>query len=208
MKLPVTIKGGWPFISAVLCSSWLLLSTTCLASDQIPFPLDGSYESAGSVAMERVTADQWREIPQDVQLSVLRDKDTIELRLHIDVHATEDSHSKYTILNRMWLVKRANQSSAAASGRVEFDVYKCNRISMGCNDMGDGFCDGSQCRYSYITAKSGHQHRYYSHITWQPHQLSTMFNQTGALSVKKDDGHEWVTYKTWKNSFLRKSQNL
>lgn len=107
----------------------------------------------------------------------------------------------------LWMVKKAIQPAEVVSGGADFDVYKVDRNSMNRNDMGDGFCDGAECRYSYVTAKSEYQQKYSSHITCQPHQSGTTFNQTGSLSIRKNDGHEWLAYKTWRNSSTPKGQN-
>jgi hypothetical protein len=186
----------------------VIFANYSLASDEIPLPFEGLYESRGSIAKEKIAADQWREIPQDVQMLIVKDENIIELRLLIEVHspAGNDDPSKYTIANKMWLVKKPEQSNNAKTGRVDFDVYKINRFSNRFDDLGDGYCGTSECRYSYITAKRGHQQRHHSHITWQPQQVRTEFKQTGGLSVKRDGEFEWMTYKTWENTFKLKSQ--
>ncbi len=180
----------------------------CLANDDIPLPFEGLYESLGSIAKEKVAANQWREIPQDVQMLIVKDGNIIELQLLIEVHSTEGSNgpSKYTIDNKMWLVKKPEQPRHTKSGRVGFDVYKIDRSSNRFEDLGDGYCGTSECRYSYITAKPGRQQRYHSHISWQPQKAGTEFKQTGGLSVKREGEFEWLTYKTWENTFESKSQ--
>ena len=174
-----------------------------MANDGIPLPFEGLYESRGSYAKEKIAENQWREIPQDVQMTIVKDDATIELQLLIKVYTPKgsDSPSEHTISNNMRLVKRPEQARHAESGRVDFDVYKINRISKQLNDLGDGYCGTSECRYSYVTAKQGHQQRHHSHITWQPQQIGAGFKQTGGLAIKRDGEHEWITYKTWENTF-------
>ncbi len=188
---------------------WLLLLADCsFASDEIPLPLAGLYESPGSIAREKIGADRWRNIPQDVQMRVVKEHDIIELQLLIKVRSPEGSGhtSPFTITNKLWLVKHPAQSRNAESGRVEFDVYKINRRTQRFDDVGAGYCDTSECRFSYVTAKPGHQQRYQSHIIWQPQHGGTEFRQIGDLSVKNAGQSEWVIYKTWENTFKRKKQ--
>ncbi len=63
------------------------------ADDEIPLPFEGLYESRGSSARERVTENRWREIPQDVQIRIFKDKEIIELHLRIQVNASEGEDS-------------------------------------------------------------------------------------------------------------------
>ncbi len=106
----------------------------------------------------------------------------------------------------MWLVKKPEQPSNAESGRVDFDVYKINHMSEQFDDLGDGYCGPFECRYNYITAKQGYQQRHNSHIAWQPQQIGAEFKQSGGLAIKRDGELEWMTYKTWKNTFKSNSQ--
>ena len=186
----------------------VIFANYSLANDKIPLPFEGLYESRGSSAKEKIAVDQWREIPQDVQMTIVKDDNTIELQVLIKVYTPEGSEgpSEYTISNKMWLVKKPEQAWHAESGRVDFDVYKINRISEQLNDLGDGYCGTSECRYSYITAKQGHQQRHHSYITWQPQQIGVGFKQTGGLAVKRAGDLEWMTYKTWENTFKSNSQ--
>ena len=186
----------------------VIFANYSLANDEIPLPFEGLYESRGSFAEEKVAVDQWREIPQDVQMTIVKDDTTIELQLLIKVYTPvgSDSPSEYTISNKVWLVKKPEQHRNAEPGRVDFNVYKINRISEQLNDLGDGYCGAYECRYSYITVKQGHQQRYHSHITWQPQQIGAEFKQTGGLAVKRDGELEWMTYKTWENTFKSNSQ--
>ena len=78
-----------------------------VAGDLIPLPFEGNYESRGSVAREQATPEQWRDIPQEVRMRLIRDEEIIELQLEIDVQLTggNDAPSVHTIFNRMWLVQ-------------------------------------------------------------------------------------------------------
>lgn len=165
----------------------VIFANYSLANDEIPLPFEGVYESRGSSAKEKIAEDQWREIPQDVQMTIVKNDTTIELQLLIKVYTPEgsDGPSEHTIYNKMRLVEKPEQARHAESRRVDFDVYKINRISEQLNDLGDGYCGTSECRYSYITAKQGHQQRYHSHITWQPQHIGAGFKQTGGLAVKR-----------------------
>lgn len=192
-----------------LLSFLLILADYSLASDEIPFPFAGRYESPGSIAREKVDADQWREIPQDVQMRIAEDDNMIELQLLIEVTMPEgsDRPGTYTIANNMWLVKKPDQAANAESGRVDFDVYKINRTTKRFDDLGDGYCQSTECRYHYITAKPDHQQRYRSHLTWQPQHAGREFRQTGDLSAKSTGESEWTTYKTWDNTFRLKTRD-
>ncbi len=195
-----------------VCAAGLCL-TLCIAfaagsssaDDGIPLPFEGLYESRGSSARERVAEDRWREIPQDVQIQILKDKEIIELQLRIQVYASEreDSSNGYTIQNQMWLVEKPQQSSNFESGRIAFDVYKSNPRSGRFEDRGDGYCEASNCQYSYITKKPGYEQRYDSYINWQPPLAGIEFDQRGSLSRKADGESEWLTFKSWKNTFHR-----
>ncbi len=186
----------------------VLFTNYSLADDEIPLPFEGRYESRGSFAKEKLADDQWRESPQDVQMTIVKDDTAIELQLLIKVHTPEgsDGTSENTISNNMRLVRKPEQVRHAKPGRVDFDVYKVNRVSEQLNDLGDGYCGTSECRYSYITAKQDHQQRYHSHITWQPQEIEAGFKQTGGLAVKRDGDSEWMIYKTWENTFTFTSQ--
>ncbi len=196
-------------MAKLLLSCLVIFTHFSLASEEIPLPFEGLYESRGSIAKERIAADQWREIPQDVQMRIVKDDNIIELQLLIKVHPPEGSKgpSKYTIANNLWLVKKVGQPRNAEPGRIDLDVFKIDRLSSRFGDLGDGYCGISECLYSYITAKPGHRQRYRSHITWQPHQVGIEFKQTGDLSIKRDGEFEWLRYKTWENTFKRKSQD-
>ncbi len=47
----------------VLIVCLLLLRDQTLASGRIPLPLEGLYESRGSLAKERIREGRWRDIP-------------------------------------------------------------------------------------------------------------------------------------------------
>lgn len=179
------------------------------ANDGIPLPFEGFYESRGSSARERVAEDRWRDIPQDVQIRILNDKEITELQLRIRVHpsAGENSSSGYTIRNQMWLVKKPQQSSQAESDRLYFDVYKSDTRSGRFEKRGDGYCEASDCRYSYVTKKLDHEQRYESYISWQPQLAGIEFDQRGSLSRKTDANSEWLTFKSWNNTFRRKHRD-
>jgi len=179
------------------------------ADDVIPLPFQGLYESLGSSASERMAENRWRKIPQDVQIRIFKDKEIIALQLHIRVYEPrgEGSSIGYTISNQMWLVEKPQEPSHAGSGRIDFDVYKSNPRSGHFEDRGDGYCEAFDCHYSYITKKPGYQQRYESHINWQPQLAGIEFVQRGSLSRKTDGESEWLSYKTWKNSFRRKHRD-
>lgn len=181
----------------------MILADYASAGDAIPLPFEGLYESPGSIAREKVSADQWRDIPQDVRMRIVMDDDIVELQLLIAVTLPAGSAgpSSYTITNNMWLVKKKGQPEHAEFGRVYFDVYKINRLSERFEDVGDGYCNASECRYSYITAKPDHQQRYRSYITWQQQHVGTEFEQTGDLSARNTADSEWTIYKIWENNF-------
>lgn len=180
-----------------------------LAGNGIPLPFEGLYESAGSFAREKVGGAQWRVIAQDVQMRIVKDDQHIELHLLIEVAfpGGGDGPSTYTITNKMWLVKKPEQPEKAKSGKVDLDVLKLNPIAERLEDLGDGYCRPTECRYGYITTKPSHQQRYRSHVTWQLQQVGTGFTQTGDLSARSSGESEWTVYKTWVNRFKQKSRH-
>ncbi len=70
----------------------VIFANYSLANDEIPLPFKGLYESRGSFAKEKIAADQWREIPQDVQMLVIKDDTIIELQLLIKVYTPQGSN--------------------------------------------------------------------------------------------------------------------
>jgi hypothetical protein len=195
--------------------AWLLLVGIAMpihgaqAGETVPLPFAGLFESRGGFAREKVADGQWRQIPQDVQLLVVRDADIVELRIRIEVSPDAGSAvvEAYTIANDTWLVGKSSPKTDDESDRVEFDVYKKSPDSGPFEDKGDGFCTTSECRYSYITAKPGHSQRYYSHITWEPGREGIEFRQSGGLSSKAEGDLQWTTFKTWDNRFKRAAQS-
>lgn len=179
------------------------------ANDTILFPFEGLYESRGSVAKEKLGGGQWRDIPQDVQLRIVKDGDVVELKLRIQVQSPEagDDTDTYTIENDVWLVTRPSQEKGAESGRVDFDVYKLPDGSDRFADLGDGYCTPSQCRFNYVTPKHGHRQRYDAWISWQPASSGTEFRQSGGLSLQPAGRSDWSSFKTWENVFTRVPPN-
>ncbi len=186
----------------------LVVTGSAAAGDGIPLPFTGLYLSPGGTAREKSGADRWREIAQDVGMRIVKDAEIIELQLRITVTASPDPDrgTPYAIANTMWLVKRPHPSAPAGSGRVDFDVYKTDRATGRFDDVGDGYCRGTECRYEYVTHKPGHQQRYRSHLTWKPQHAGSEFRQIGDLSVKSAADTGWVVYKTWDNQFRRKTR--
>jgi hypothetical protein len=176
-----------------------------VAGDLIPLPFEGNYESRGSVAREQATPEQWRDIPQEVRMRLIRDEEIIELQLEIDVQLTggNDAPSVHTIFNRMWLVGRSRQAGAGASGRAVFDVYKFIPETSRFDDLGDGYCSVTECSFSYVTVKAGKPQRYHSNVYWEAGQAGETFRQSGGLSLKEAEGLDWVVFKSWENIFSR-----
>ncbi len=187
----------------------ILAAGSSSADDALVLPFEGLFESEGSFARERVAEDRWREIPQDVQLRIHKDKEITELQLHIQVYASggRGGSPVYTIPNQMWLVEKSQQPSAAKSGRTYFDVYKSDPRSRRFEDRGDGYCEESSCQYSYVTKKPGHEQRYDSFISWQPQLSGIEFTQRGSLSRKNDGESAWRAFKSWNNTFRRRHRD-
>jgi hypothetical protein len=186
--------------------SFMLTATSTLADEAIPFPFEGLYESRGGMAREQLAPGEWRDIPQEVQMRITRQDNIVKLSLRIEAQSTEpgDAQATYTIANDMWLVPKTEKTDAARSGRVEFDIYKLDRSLGRFEDRGDGYCQGLQCRYGYVTTKPNHQQRYHSHITWEAEGAAgSAFRQSGGLSIKPEGEAEWITFKTWINQFTR-----
>jgi hypothetical protein len=191
--------------------TWLLLVCIALpvhapqAGETAPLPFAGLFESPGGFAREKIADGQWRDIPQDVQLSIARDADIVELRIRIQVSpdASSAGVELYTIANDTWLVSKPGPKAGDPSDRIEFDVYKKSRGSDSFEDRGDGFCQAYECRYSYVTLKSGREQRYLSRITWYARSEGMEFSQSGELSFRLDGELRWTTYKTWDNDFRR-----
>ena len=179
------------------------------ANDAFPLPFEGLYESRGSVAKEKVGDGEWRDIPQDVQLRIAKDGNIAELQLRIQVRSVGagDGPDTRTIANDIRLVVRSGQGKAKEAGRVALDVYKRPEGSERFEDLGDGYCVPSECRFSYVTAKPRHRQRYESRITWPPASAGNEFRQIGGLSVKPEGEADWNTFKTWENAFTRVAPN-
>ncbi len=186
----------------------LVLYTGCsFAGEGIPLPFEGLYESRGSLAQELADIGSWRDIPQDVELLIVNDRDITELRLRIVLTAKERENdaSNPTIINEMWLVKKSEQPTPDEAGRVYFDVYKMNRLTGQFDDLGDGYCRAYECRYSYVTGHPQGQQRYDTHLTWRAGAEGAEFAQSGSLSRRSTGASQWLVFKRWENSFTLKS---
>ena len=182
----------------------LLPCSLSLAGEQIPLPFPGAYKSPDSTAWQQMPSNEWRAIPQDVDMLISHEGDIIQLTVHISVYAdTEvDITRDRTIINQMWLVSKPPAQARRESGRVDFDVYKFSSAANRFEDLGDGYCRPLECRYSYVTDKQ--QQRYDSHITWDKEQTGQKFKQSGGLSTRAAGKSEWKMFKKWDNDFSRK----
>jgi hypothetical protein len=190
-------------IRIALC--FLAFAGSARANDAFPLPFQGLYESRGSLAKEKVGDGEWRDIPQVVRLRIAKDGNIAELQLRIEVRSAGDGDDPLTrtIANDMWLVVRPKQGKATEAGRVAFDVYKRPDGSDRFEDLGDGYCTPSECRFTYVTAKPGHRQRYESRMTWRPAEAGTEFHQSGRLSLQPVGKADWSTFKSWENVFTR-----
>jgi hypothetical protein len=161
------------------------------------------------MAKERVGDGEWRDIPQDVQLRIAKNGNIAELQVRIQVRSAGagDGPVTRTIANDMWLVARPEKGKATEAGRAAFDVYKRLDGSERFEDLGDGYCVPSECRFSYVTAKPGHRQRYESRMTWRSADAGTEFQQSGGLSLNPAGEADWSTFKTWENVFTRVAPN-
>lgn len=188
-------------IRIVLCL--VVFAGSARANDAFPLPFEGLYESRGSVAREKVGDGEWRNIPQDVQLRIAKDGNIAELQLRIQVRSdgVGDDPVTRTIANDMWPVARPEHGKASEAGRVALDVYKRPEGSERFEDLGDGYCVPSECRFSYVTSKPGHRQRYDSRMTWRPARAGTELCQSGDLSSMPAGEAGWNAFKTWENVF-------
>ena len=107
----------------------------------------------------------------------------------------------------MWLVARPEHGKASEAGRVALDVYKRPEGSERFEDLGDGYCVPSECRFSYVTSKLGHRQRYESRMTWRPASTGAELAESGGLSLMPAGKADWTSFKTWENVFTRVAPN-
>ena len=186
----------------------LLNSSVSLAGDEIPLPFHGTYVSSESTAWQQVSSDEWEPIPQSVDMLITHEGDIVQMTVRINVHADtgDELTNDRIITNRMWLASKPTTKTLLEPGRVDFDVYKLNAVENRFEDLGDGYCNPQECRYTYISEKQ--QQRYDSHLTWDKEQAGKKFNQSGGLSTKTPGQSDWKMFKKWDNDFNRRTMTI
>jgi len=175
------------------------------ASDDFPFPFSGTYRSLASEAQELISRknNTWVSIPQNVYLTLIKDRDILELKLNVEV-LDDAGRTLYPIENSMWL---------RHAGNNQLEVYKLNRATRAFEQKGDGACSAMSCSYEYVTLVnnngSPYKQKYMSTITWMSDNPEASFTQSGSLSAEvldvEDSQESWLLFKTWSNQFEESS---
>ncbi len=181
----------------------LSVTTVTEASETngFPLPFSGTYQSLASEARQLTSWDEnsWVTIPQNVYLSLVKDKEIVEVRLRIEV-LNDIGRVLYPIENRMWLRSVAGN---------QLQIYKLNKTMGNFEQVGDGACTAASCSYQYVTLAQNngnpYKQRYMSTISWAPGDIGRSFSQSGSLSVEvteEPSGQKsWLVFKTWTNQF-------